>query len=150
MSIFERMADKEVEAMFEVEGNQARIRPWLNEGITWLTGRERLGTGPCAGTSGRVGSKPVSVPYESRGGGDVFAQYRVTRQAGRIPLCFRDRPGPAARGPRRRRFAEERLALGNGGRRTGSATTCPVGGFAKPPSSRIGARPQHLGGWLGK
>jgi chemotaxis methyl-accepting protein methylase len=38
VSIFERMTDKEVEAMFEVEGDQAKIRSWLKEGITWLRG----------------------------------------------------------------------------------------------------------------
>jgi chemotaxis methyl-accepting protein methylase len=36
--IFERMTDEEVEAMFEVEGDQANVRPWLKEGITWLHG----------------------------------------------------------------------------------------------------------------
>ena len=36
--IFERMADEEVEAMFELTGDQARIRPWLKEGITWICG----------------------------------------------------------------------------------------------------------------
>jgi chemotaxis methyl-accepting protein methylase len=34
--IFERMADKEVEAMFEVEGDQARVKSWLKEGIAWI------------------------------------------------------------------------------------------------------------------
>jgi len=37
-SIFERMTQDEVDAMFEVEGNQARIRPSLKQGITWLQG----------------------------------------------------------------------------------------------------------------
>lgn len=36
LSIFERMTRKEMEAMFEVEGDQARIRPWLKEGIRWM------------------------------------------------------------------------------------------------------------------
>ena len=38
MSIFERMTDREVEALFELDGNKASVRSWLNEGITWLTG----------------------------------------------------------------------------------------------------------------
>jgi len=38
LSIFERMTAEEVEAMFEVTGDQARVRPWLKEGITWRTG----------------------------------------------------------------------------------------------------------------
>lgn len=37
-SMFERMTGQEVKEMFEVEGDQARIRPWLKEGITWLRG----------------------------------------------------------------------------------------------------------------
>ena len=36
--IFERMTDGEVEAMCEVEGDQVKIKPWLREGITWLSG----------------------------------------------------------------------------------------------------------------
>jgi SAM-dependent methyltransferase len=38
VSIFERMTDKEVESVFELNGNEARVRSWLKEGITWLTG----------------------------------------------------------------------------------------------------------------
>jgi chemotaxis methyl-accepting protein methylase len=37
-SIFERLTDEEVEAVFETEGNLAKVRPWLKEGITWLAG----------------------------------------------------------------------------------------------------------------
>ena len=36
--IFERMTDEEVKAMFEVEGDQAKVRPWLKEGLHWLRG----------------------------------------------------------------------------------------------------------------
>jgi chemotaxis methyl-accepting protein methylase len=35
-SIFERVTDDEMRAMFDVEGNEARIKPWLKEGITWM------------------------------------------------------------------------------------------------------------------
>lgn len=35
-SIFERLADAEMEAMFEVEDGLARVRPWLKDGIIWL------------------------------------------------------------------------------------------------------------------
>ena len=38
ISIFERMSGEEVEAMFEVEGEQAKVRPGLKEGIIWLHG----------------------------------------------------------------------------------------------------------------
>ncbi len=38
LSMFERMADREIEEMFEVEGGVAKIRPALKEGITWLQG----------------------------------------------------------------------------------------------------------------
>jgi chemotaxis methyl-accepting protein methylase len=37
-SIFERMTDAEVEAMFEIDGDQARVRSWLKEDIIWLLG----------------------------------------------------------------------------------------------------------------
>jgi chemotaxis methyl-accepting protein methylase len=37
LSIFERLTDREVEAMFEVKGDQARVRPWLKQDITWHT-----------------------------------------------------------------------------------------------------------------
>jgi SAM-dependent methyltransferase len=36
--LFERMTDNEVEAIFEVQGDQARVRSWLMEGIIWLRG----------------------------------------------------------------------------------------------------------------
>jgi len=34
--ILERMTKEEIGAMFEVRGNQAHVRPWLKQGITWL------------------------------------------------------------------------------------------------------------------
>jgi len=37
-SIFERVTREELAAMFEVEGDQARIKPWLKEGINWQRG----------------------------------------------------------------------------------------------------------------
>jgi len=37
-SIFERVTDSEMAAMFEFENGRAKIRPWLKEGITWLRG----------------------------------------------------------------------------------------------------------------
>jgi len=36
--MFERMTDKEVEAMFEIEGDEARVRPWIKGGVIWLRG----------------------------------------------------------------------------------------------------------------
>jgi len=36
--IFERMTDKELEAMFEIERDQAKVRPRLKEGVIWLRG----------------------------------------------------------------------------------------------------------------
>lgn len=35
LSIFERMSHQEMEAMFELEKDEAKIRPWLREGISW-------------------------------------------------------------------------------------------------------------------
>ncbi len=37
-SIFERMTDEEMHAMFDVDGDQARIKDWLKEEITWMRG----------------------------------------------------------------------------------------------------------------
>jgi chemotaxis methyl-accepting protein methylase len=36
-SIFECLTDREMEAMFEVKGDQVMVRPWLKQGITWHT-----------------------------------------------------------------------------------------------------------------
>jgi chemotaxis methyl-accepting protein methylase len=36
--IFERMTAAEVESMFEVEGDEASVKPWFKEGIRWLRG----------------------------------------------------------------------------------------------------------------
>jgi chemotaxis methyl-accepting protein methylase len=37
VSIFERLTDSELESLFEINGDQASIRPWLRENITWRT-----------------------------------------------------------------------------------------------------------------
>ena len=37
-SIFERLTETEMVEMFDWEGNQAKIKPWLAEGITWQHG----------------------------------------------------------------------------------------------------------------
>src|SRR5258705_1309593 len=37
-SIFERLTAHEMEQMFDREGDQARVKPWLREGITWQLG----------------------------------------------------------------------------------------------------------------
>jgi SAM-dependent methyltransferase len=37
-SMFERVSSQEIDQMFETDGNQATIRPWLRQGITWLAG----------------------------------------------------------------------------------------------------------------
>ena len=37
-SIFERMSETEMDLMFDREGDQARVKPWLKEGITWRVG----------------------------------------------------------------------------------------------------------------
>jgi len=36
--LFERVTTNELEAMCDVQGGQAAIKPWLTEGITWLVG----------------------------------------------------------------------------------------------------------------
>ena len=37
-SMFERMDDEEIAAMFDVRSGEARIKPWLREGIAWVWG----------------------------------------------------------------------------------------------------------------
>ena len=37
-SMFERVSREEIDAMFESSGNQAVVRPWLREGISWMCG----------------------------------------------------------------------------------------------------------------
>jgi SAM-dependent methyltransferase len=37
-SIFERLTAHEMEEMFDWEGDQARVKPWLRDGITWQLG----------------------------------------------------------------------------------------------------------------
>ena len=37
-SIFERMTEEEVRSMFDMAGSEARVRSWLQEGITWRQG----------------------------------------------------------------------------------------------------------------
>jgi chemotaxis methyl-accepting protein methylase len=36
--LFERMTDEELAALCEFEGDQAKVRPWLKEGISWCRG----------------------------------------------------------------------------------------------------------------
>jgi len=38
LSMFERMSSEERHQMFDVSGDQAAIKPWLKDGITWLCG----------------------------------------------------------------------------------------------------------------
>ena len=37
-SIFERLTPHEIEQMFDLEGQEARVKPWLREDITWRLG----------------------------------------------------------------------------------------------------------------
>jgi chemotaxis methyl-accepting protein methylase len=37
-SIFERLSEQEREGMFDWDGDQARVKPWLREGIDWVVG----------------------------------------------------------------------------------------------------------------
>jgi chemotaxis methyl-accepting protein methylase len=36
--LFERMSQAEIDSMFEIHGDEAKVRPFLREGITWQTG----------------------------------------------------------------------------------------------------------------
>ncbi len=37
-SVFERLTEREEREMFDWEGDQAQVKPWLREGITWRVG----------------------------------------------------------------------------------------------------------------
>lgn len=37
-SIFERVSEKEMQAMFEIDGRTAKIQPWLKQGVNWWCG----------------------------------------------------------------------------------------------------------------
>jgi len=37
-SMFERISSEEADAIFEIKGNQATVRAWLRQGITWMCG----------------------------------------------------------------------------------------------------------------
>lgn len=37
-SILERLTTDEMEQMFDLEGQEAKIKPWLREGISWQLG----------------------------------------------------------------------------------------------------------------
>ncbi|HEX4038296.1 MAG TPA: CheR family methyltransferase [Acidobacteriaceae bacterium] len=36
--LFERVSEAEMEQIFEMDGDEAKVRPWLREGITWSSG----------------------------------------------------------------------------------------------------------------
>jgi len=36
--LFERMSQEEIDSMFQVEGDEATVRPWLRAGISWQSG----------------------------------------------------------------------------------------------------------------
>ena len=128
-SIFERMTDEEVEAMFEIEGDQARVRSWLKEGIIWLRGD--------AGDAELVRSlgpqdivvanrflchmKPVAAErclrnvarlvkpggYLFVSGIDLDVRTKIARRDG-----LEAGHGPDQGDPRRRYFFEKRVAIG--------------------------------------
>jgi chemotaxis methyl-accepting protein methylase len=37
-SVFERITEREMKAMFDTEGDRVKVKPWLKEGILWHTG----------------------------------------------------------------------------------------------------------------
>ena len=89
--MFERMNDEEVEAMFEIEADQARVRRRLKEGVIWIRGDAgdpelvRL-----LGSSGNGVGKSVSLPYVACGCGKVPAERCAVGQAWRISFCLED------------------------------------------------------------
>lgn len=56
VSILQRMTDQEIDSMFELEGDVAKIRGWLKEGITW-----RLGDANDPGLASSLGPQDIVV-----------------------------------------------------------------------------------------
>ena len=46
--VFEQLSESELQDMFDWDGQQARVKPWLQEGITWEVGRRRAIRRPSA------------------------------------------------------------------------------------------------------
>jgi len=38
VSIFDRVTEREMEAIFDLEGDEAKVKPWLKEGMSWRRG----------------------------------------------------------------------------------------------------------------
>jgi len=55
-SIFERLNESELEAMFDIEGDQAKVKSWLKDGVTW-----RVGDASDPGLVRALGSQDVVV-----------------------------------------------------------------------------------------
>ncbi len=75
-SIFERLNESELEAMFDIEGDQAKVKSWLKEGIVW-----RVGDASDQGFVRALGSQDVVVAnrffmsYGTCSGGKMSAEY---------------------------------------------------------------------------
>src|SRR2546425_1501530 len=127
-SIFERMTDGEMEAMFNGEGDQVTVKSWLRNGIIW-----HLADAGDPELVSVLGPQDMVVANRFLCHMEPVAAGRCLRniarlEARRVPLCLRGRPGCADRSctsdalgtgdgsdkrdPRRRRLVEAGLAPG--------------------------------------
>jgi hypothetical protein len=73
--IFDRMTEKEMQAMFDRENGQLRIKSWIKEGINWqVADAGDPGLAEVWGGARHSSGKSISLPYGSDGCGKMSAQ----------------------------------------------------------------------------
>ena len=89
-SVFERMSSNEIQALFECENEQARVKPQFREGITWHLGNagdpKLL---DCFGLQDIVVANRFLCHMEPEDSRALLTQSVAFSEAWWIPLCFR-------------------------------------------------------------
>ena len=76
--IFRSTSPEEIDSMFERHGDEAVVRQWLREGITWQAGDAFDTELPSRlASAGYCHCKHLSVPYAAAGSRKVSSQYRT-------------------------------------------------------------------------
>ena len=77
-SVFERLTEREERELFDWEGDQAQVKPWLREGITWRVGRcFRPGARRRPRPSGHRGREQLPVPHGRAERGALSTELRA-------------------------------------------------------------------------
>ncbi len=88
-SIFERLTAPEMEQMFDWDGDVAKIKPWLREGITWQLGDA---SSPelirDLGPQDIVVRQQLPLPHGAAGGGKLLTKHSRPRGLGGMSVCF--------------------------------------------------------------